>query len=339
MYVIYHSSDAFAEVTGVSMLSLFENNKHMDSIQVLYIERGMTETNKTLLQSIAQQYGRELQFMEMPDWSEKLNICLKSCKAGWLGFGYNRLFLTEFVPEGVERVLYLDSDTIIEQPLDDLWNADLDGYYLAGVDDCLSSRYRDIVELRDDGTYCNAGMLLVNLKKWREEEITEKFIRMIRENNGYFVFNEQSILNSMFSGKIKILPLRYNVYSLVYLFTYPELMKLRKPLRYSYREQEVLEAKEKPAITHYTGNFYVNRRPWIEQSDHPHKEAYLKYRNLSPWKNSSFMADKRSANAVRYTQLCHMLPRKLMICLVSFLYNVLRPIAFKKDMKEKRGRK
>lgn len=43
MYVIYHSSDSFAEVTGVSMVSLFENNKQMDRIQVLYIERGMSD--------------------------------------------------------------------------------------------------------------------------------------------------------------------------------------------------------------------------------------------------------------------------------------------------------
>lgn len=46
LYVIYHSSDSFAEVTGVSMVSLFENNKQMDRIQVLYIERGMSDENK-----------------------------------------------------------------------------------------------------------------------------------------------------------------------------------------------------------------------------------------------------------------------------------------------------
>ena len=120
MYVIYHSSDSFAEVTGVSMVSLFENNKQMDRIQVLYIERGMSDENKMKLQSIAEKYNREISFMEMPNWSEKLNIELKSSKAGWLGFGYNRLFLTEFIPDNVDRVLYLDSDTVIEDSLDEL---------------------------------------------------------------------------------------------------------------------------------------------------------------------------------------------------------------------------
>lgn len=336
MYVIYHSSDLFAEVTGVSMLSLFENNKHIDEIHVLYIERGVSEHNKNLLRSIAAQYGRTLEFMAMPNWSEKLNINLKSSKAAWLGFGYNRLFLTEFVPQQVDKVLYLDSDTIIEDKLDDLWNIDLGNYYMAAVDDCLSSHYRKIVDLPGNGTYCNSGVLLINLKKWREEHITKKFIRVLFENNGYFIYNEQSLLNSLFAGKILILPQRFNVNSLVYLFKFEELMRLRQPYRYSYSKAELLEAKEHPAITHFTGNFYIRRRPWFKDSDHPHKDAYLKYRQLSPWNQTPFMPDKRSIKTKMYTELCHVLPRGIMIVLVSILYNRIRPIFFMMEIREKR---
>lgn len=338
MYVIYHSSDSFAEVTGVSMISLFESNKSMDDIHVLYIERGMSEQKKEILHSVARKYGRELEFMEMPNWSEKLNIELKSCKAGWLGFGYNRLFLTEYIPDNVDRVLYLDSDTVIEASLDELWNVDMDGCYMAGVDDCLSSKYRSIVDLGDNGTYCNAGMLMINLKKWREDNITKSFIQMLYENNGYFVFNEQSILNSMFSGKVKILPQKYNVNSLVYLFEYDELMKLRKPRNFSYSKQEFYEARNHPIITHFTGNFYVHRRPWIENSDHPHKDAYLKYREISPWANEPLDADKRSSKAKMYTNLCQRLPKAVMISLVSVLYNNIRPFFFKRKIRKERGK-
>lgn len=338
VYVIYHSSDSFAEVTGVSMVSLFENNKQMDRIQVLYIERGMSDENKMKLQSIAEKYNREISFMEMPNWSEKLNIELKSSKAGWLGFGYNRLFLTEFIPDNVDRVLYLDSDTVIEDSLDELWNTKIDDYYLAAVDDCLSSKYRDIVGLSSDGVYCNAGMLLINLKKWREENITPQFIKIIHKNNGFFVFNEQSIINSLFAGKIKVLPQKYNVNSLIYLFEYDELMRLRKPYLFSYSKEELNSAKKNPVITHYTGNFYVYRRPWIENSDHPHKEAYLKYRALSPWGNCALRKDNRSVETKIYAYACHLLPRSMMIGLVSCLYNVIRPLFLKKKMKKTRDK-
>lgn len=336
MYVIYHSSDSFASVTGVSMVSLFENNREMDHIHVLYIERGMSKENKDILNGIAEQYGRELEFMEMPNWSEKLNINLRSSKKGWLGFGYNRLFLTEYLPDDVDRVLYLDSDTVIEQSLEDFWNQDLDGYYLAGVDDCLSSKYRKLVGLGEDGTYINAGMLLINVKEWRRDNVCQMFIDEVVRNNGFFIFNEQSTINSALSGKIKILPQNYNVNSLVYLYDYEELMKLRKPYHYSYSRDELMDARKYPVITHFTGNFYVRRRPWIENSDHPHSVAFLRYRNLSPWKNIPLEADKRKWRARFWTELCHVLPRPVMIGVVSFLYNDLRRISLEKKLKSNR---
>ena len=337
MFVIYHSSDTFADITGVSMLSLFENNKNIEGIHVLYIEKGITQENKNKLQIIAKQYGRTLEFITMPDWSEKLNIDLKSCKKNWLGFGYNRLFLTEYVPDNVERVLYLDSDTVIENSLEELWNTDLEGWYLAGVDDCLSSKYRTLVNLGENGTYVNSGMLLVNLKKWREENVTQKFVEYIVSQNGYFVFNEQTILNSMFSGKIKILHQKYNVNSLVYLFSYNELMYLRRPLNFSYAETEFYSARQNPIITHFTGNFLVTRRPWIKDSDHPHVNVYLYYKNMTPWANEPLKDIGGNVN-LKNAKLCKKLPRRLMIFLVRILYNNLRPIVFKYQLKKHKSK-
>ena len=56
MWVIYHSSDKFAEVSAVSMVSLFENNKSFDDIHILYIERDMTDGSKDKLREIWQNY-------------------------------------------------------------------------------------------------------------------------------------------------------------------------------------------------------------------------------------------------------------------------------------------
>ncbi len=336
MYVIYHSSDSFASVTGVSMISLFENNKEIDHIHVLYIERGMSDENKRILAGIADQYGRELEFLEMPNWSERLKINLRSSKKGWLGFGYNRLFLTEYIPDNIDRVLYLDSDTVIEQSLLDLWNQDLEGFYLAGVDDCLSSKYREIVGMNESGIYVNSGVLLINVKKWRDENVCKRFVDEVVKNKGFYIFNEQSTINSVFSGKIKILPQNYNVNSLVYLYNYDELQILRKPFNYSYSEKDLLNAKENPVITHFTGNFFVRRRPWIENSDHPHASAFLKYRNISYWKEEPLQKDERNLKSKVYTELCHIIPRPLMIRLVSFLYNYLRVAFLKKKLKKSR---
>lgn len=333
MYVIYHSSDSFAEVTGVSIVSLFANNKDADYIHVLYIEKDISEENKKKLKDLADAYGRELEFMPMPDWSKKIDFQLKSSKSGWLGMGYNRLFLTEFIPEEIDKVLYLDSDTIVERSLKSLWETELDGYYMAGVDDCLSRYYRPLIGLSDKSVYCNAGMLLINLKKWREDNICNRFVEMLRKRNGIVVFNDQSILNELFANHILILPQQYNVNSLVYLFSYQELMTLRKPYHYSYTAEDLDAARKAPIITHFTGNFYILFRPWEKNSDHPHKDAYLKYRQLTPWKNEPL--NVRTKKISKWEKLCHCLPRRIMIYSVSFLYNFLRPLVLKRKIKRK----
>lgn len=334
MYVIYHSSDSFAEVTGVSIASLFANNKDADNIHVLYIEKDMREENKKKLRDLADEFGRELEFMPMPDWSKKIDLQLESSKSGWLGMGYNRLFLTEYIPEEINKVLYLDSDTIIEDSIRSLWETELDGYYMAGVDDCLSRYYRSLVGLSDEGVYCNAGMLLINLRKWREDNVYGMFVDLLHKWNGKIVFNDQSILNELFQKRILILPQQYNVNTLVYLFTYQELMTLRKPYHYSYTAEDLAVARNSPVITHFTGNFYVLARPWEENSDHPHKNAYLKYRQLTPWKNEPLKVRAKKIN--KWEKLCHFLPRTIMIYSVSFLYNVLRPLTLKRKMKRKK---
>lgn len=334
MWVVYHSSDKFAEVTAVSMTSLFENNKNFDEINVLYIEKGMSDDSKDKLRYIADKYGRKIEFVPMPNWSEKLNIKLSTTKKGWLGFGYNRLFITELLPDDVDRILYLDSDTIVESDLTELWNLDFKDCYIAGVDDCLSSRYTKLVDLPDNGTYCNSGMLLINLKKWREDNVKQRFIDYIYEKKGFFVFNEQSILNHIFAGKIYILPPEYNTVTIVFALEYDEMHVLRMPRDYSYTKEQYLNARKNPKIVHYTGLFLIPNRPWETGSTHPYLDAYIIYRKMTPWADSPFMEDNRRT-AVKFGQkLCLIMPKALTLRGVSLIYNYLRPIMFERKRKK-----
>ena len=84
MNVVYSSSDLFSEIAGTSLVSLFENNKEEDEINIYYIDNGITEQNKKNLYSIVEKYGRKLQFVNSVD-IEKLaktkitNRLRKSC--------------------------------------------------------------------------------------------------------------------------------------------------------------------------------------------------------------------------------------------------------------------
>ena len=113
MNVVYHSSDSFAVVTGVSITSLFENNKSADTINVWLIEHDITQENKNNLIKIANKYERKIYFIPMPDINSKWHLNLKMIKDEWLFDSYVRLFLDDILPVSVERVLYLDGDVLI----------------------------------------------------------------------------------------------------------------------------------------------------------------------------------------------------------------------------------
>lgn len=328
MYVVYHSSDGFVDVTAVSIISLLENNKDCEFIKIYYINRDISDKNKKILCKMVNNYAAEIEFIDMPNWSEKFNINLSTTLKRWLGFGYNRLFITELLPHDVDRVIYLDSDTIIEGSLDELWNLDMEKYYMAGVDDCLSKRYRKMVHLNDNGVYCNSGVLVLNLKKFRDENVVERFLGFISKHNGFFVYNEQTILNAVFENNIKILPIKYNVYTMIYTFTYNQILKLRKPLKYSYSEKDYNDAKKNPIITHYTGCFAVASRPWIKGSDHPHVGSYIKYRALTPWGDEDLKTAKFSISEKICNFIIKIIPMDITIFIAGILYKYLRPFMF-----------
>ena len=60
VHIVYASDDGFSEILGISMVSLYENSKDMESIAVYILDSGITDTNKKKLESICKTYNRAL---------------------------------------------------------------------------------------------------------------------------------------------------------------------------------------------------------------------------------------------------------------------------------------
>ena len=99
------------------------------------------------------------------------------------------------------------------------------------------------------------GILNQNQNKIQEysNEITARK-NVIKKKNGNVFFFEQTLTNYSCKGKIYKLHPKYNCYTLFFAFDYKNLIRWRKPTIF-YTEKEVAEAKEKPAIIHFTRNF------------------------------------------------------------------------------------
>lgn len=331
MDVVYHSSDLFAPIMGVSIVSLFENNKSCDEINVWIIENHISIENKEKLNSVAINYGRKIIFIPMPNISEHCGLNLKKIKKEWPFDSYCRLFLDKILPGHVNKVLYLDGDIIINSSLAELWHMDMDGKCAAAVSDSLGEEYYKIFGLSSTAHYCNSGVILMDLERWRDNKVGEKVIEYVKKCNGYVFFMEQTVFNVVLDSEIYILPPEYNVFSLMQCMTFDEHMYLRRPKRF-YNKSDVNKAIANPTLIHLTTCFFIVNRAWITNNNHPAKNIYLKYNSLSPWNTKPLLDDMKNNRKRIVDFFVQLLPRRFTILIASYLYRYLRIWKIKQEM-------
>jgi lipopolysaccharide biosynthesis glycosyltransferase len=114
----------------------------------------------------------------------------------------NRLLLAEILVD-VEKIIFLDADLIAVKSLSELYHIQIDDYYIACCPALLFSyKYTRQIDIPDHVFYCNTGVMLVNLKKWREENITDRLLAVEAKYRGIYKFYDQCILNAALYDKI-----------------------------------------------------------------------------------------------------------------------------------------
>ena len=208
--VLYGCDDNYAPYTGVSLLSLFENNKDIEEITIYLAAMNFSEVNLSKFRRLAEQYGRKLVVLD----TERAQEYMKTyqCK-GWNGSlaTWLRFFVLEQIPEDVNRLLWIDSDTIVNGSLRDLIEIPLEGYPVAAVCDsvCYWERFR--LGIAKSEPYFNAGVILFNLPVWQGNDVLGKMMEHLEKYVQYYKANDQDLLNDFFKGQILKLPMRYNL--------------------------------------------------------------------------------------------------------------------------------
>lgn len=324
MVIVYNADDRFAGIFATSVVSLFETNKNADEITVYLIENGISTASRAKIQQIAETYGRTIIALPMPDIEKLAGVKIVIP-------GYNRmatcgrLFIASLLPQSIDKVIYADSDTIFVDSVKDLWETDISDYPIGMADGAMNASYRELLGLSKEGIYFNSGILLINLKRWRECEAEKMFLQFMASQNGYVAFPDEGVLNAVFDGEIYCLPLRYNVISMVFAFSHSEICRV-KALKQFYTKAEVDAARENPAVVHFTHNFYMPLRPWMEGCDHPYAQKFLMYKAMTPWENEPLWKDNRSAISKLYTRFCHAVPKCFMLWLSKIITVDLTPI-------------
>ena len=195
---------------------------------------------------------------------------------------YYRLFLGEVLKD-IDRVLYLDCDLIVNGSLRELWETDIEDYALAGVRDRVNDYIHVFNRLRYpmiDG-YFNSGVLLINLKKWREDCFFEKAQLLAKQMPLALKNHDQDIINAIYHGQIKMLDFKYNLLE-YYLYVEEWLDMDRKYY------PDIIKACHEPVIVH----FCMPIKPWHYECINPFKTLYYEYRTMTPWPEAELIHRK-----------------------------------------------
>lgn len=255
---------------GVMIHSVCKNNRDQDVRFHIIVDESVTEDDRNDLQDVA---GRDAVLFYEADSQvfRSMPVILHISHAT-----YYRLLIPQILPEDIHKVLYLDCDIIVRHSLLPLWETDMDGYALAAVIDNLDIEKETYNRLKYPPHlgYFNAGVLLLNLKYWRANNIQGEIQSYMKDHAEDILFSDQDILNYVLRERKILLPIEYN-FQTAYLYDY-------------WNEKEVLEARKDPVILHYTTG-----KPWNEGSGHPYRSTFFRYQDETKWKGCIWTYPKR----------------------------------------------
>ena len=196
----------------------------------------------------------------------------------WISIAcYYRILIPDILPPDIKKCLYLDCDLICLKDIEELWNYDIENYYLGAVKDIASEHYNKCLGFPKDHDYYNTGVMLLNLNKLREINLFDKCIKYCELHKDIVNAQDQDIINGVLCEQCLMLPLIWNICTPLY----HNITKAYRNLDPSLKE----EIYNNAGIVHFV-NIY---KPWVWYTKHPFKDAYWKYFALTPFKFEYFI--------------------------------------------------
>ena len=267
--IAYGLDNKYRYPTLISIISILENSSRYTYYTFyLLVEKFLfKQENKLKFKRLEEKYERcKIYILELT------NENLKNARTNrYPVTAYYRLFLAELLPD-VNRIIYLDGDTIIFNDLTEMINLEMNNNIILGFVDNSYEKAKDFGI--KTYKYVTSGVLLINLKKMRKENISKKFLDFMDENKDKLDQEDQTIINIVLHGRIDLLPPKYGMWN----FMNRELLIAHncygnKKLNIkAYDEDEIFKAWKLPAILHY-----VRAKPWKKKTKYTHREFHEKW--------------------------------------------------------------
>ncbi len=275
------TDELYAPFYGIMLASLFDNNKE-ENFEIFVLTAGLKEKTIQSFQSLVDANHSKLTVI-IVDESR-----LKSCpirEGDHVTLATYYRLLTPILLPDVERIIYLDGDIIINGNLKTLWEKNIENQALAAIidEDYYGNERHKRLGIPQQIPYFNAGVLLINLKYWRDNDVINRCMKCIETMADKLLFHDQDTLNVVLNKEIKLLPLTYNFQRgfIDYAF-YNDFD--------SKYQEEINSVKYNPVVIHFTGY----SKPWHKGCRHPFTSYFLYYWKKSLWHDMPLVSIKPS---------------------------------------------
>ena len=287
MNIVYVVNEAYVSILGTSLYSLYENNKTETLLDVYLIQTGISEKSIKLLESLADSFERSISIINFEDIKQRRELDFIENKFDISVMA--RLFVDELLPKHLDRVLYIDCDTLVLRSLHKLFHMDFADKTIAAVaEPTINLLVKEKIGIALRQIYFNSGVLLIDLNRYREKKFRQRVLAYydnIKENT---VFSDQDAINGALCHHIRVLSPRYNFFANYRYWSYEALIKYSPSYRLIPRR--VYESTKKaPVILHFAGD----ERPWYEGNFNPYKKLYRSYQSKTPWKGVKLKSKSR----------------------------------------------
>ena len=181
---------------------------------------------------------------------------------------YYRLALSNLLPY-INKIIWLDGDTLTFKDLKEMYDINMKNYYYKGFLD--DPKQLDHITKANDHNICS-GVLLINLKKLREDDMETKYNAFIKKYNRKLKKHDQTVINAVGFDHIGVLPARFGVFN----YRSKRILR-RKPIgrrsKERYTWDELSKAYDDPTILHCL------KKVWSRHKNYGGKVWWLHARN------------------------------------------------------------
>jgi lipopolysaccharide biosynthesis glycosyltransferase len=265
--IVTAADENYAHHLAVMMASIVAQNVSGSHITFYVLDGGLSNQSKARLNLLKETHQLDI-FYVYVDNNQFNHFPVTDY---FTSTTYYRIGIPDFIDQSINKVLYLDCDIMARTDLSDLWNINVSDVILAAVQDALSDARQEL-GFNNNRVYFNAGVLLINLNKWREQNISTAAAQFVSQNRTKWA--DQDALNVASGGNWLELPPKWNV----------QTAMITGEVHYSnshFRSDELACAINNPAIVHFTGR----QKPSAYMSTHPFTHEYYRYLHMTEWRD------------------------------------------------------